>query len=301
MPLAGHAVTASAPAPQRWSQERRLEFIDFRLRWDGRLNRTDLVDFFGISVPQASLDIARYEELAPGNLAYDRSARVYQAGPQFRARYPTSSPQRYLDELLASDGGASPPSTSLLGYRPPVTSLPLLSRVLDVDVVVALQRAIRERLGLCVLYQSMSRTDPQERTITPHAFAYDGNRWHVRAHCQARAAFRDFVLGRVLEVRGTSAPGADPAQDQAWHTMLTLELIPHPKLPLSQRRAIAFDYGMHDGALTLACRQAFVFYVLKHLRLQTVAAAGLEPREHQIVLKNWREVARGLAGDGVGE
>ncbi len=292
----GVAVAASLPAPQRWSQERRLEFIDFRLRWDGRLNRTDLVHFFGISVPQASLDIARYEELAPGNLAYDRSARVYLAGPRFRARYPTSSPQRYLDELLAGDGDTTPPGTSLLGYHPPVTALPQLSRTLDVDVVVALQRSIRDRLGLCVLYQSMSRAEPQERTITPHAFAHDGHRWHVRAHCEARAAFRDFVLGRILEVRGTSAPSADAAQDLAWHNMLTLELIPHPKLPPAQRKAIAFDYCMRDGALTLSCRQAFVFYVLKHLHLQAVAAAGLEPHAHQVVLKNWREVARGMQG-----
>jgi hypothetical protein len=296
MPPPGLAIAASPPATQRWSQERRLEFIDFRLRWDGRLNRTDLVHFFGISVPQASLDIALYEELAPGNLAYDRSARVYLPGPQFRACYPTSSPQRYLHELLTSEGGTSPPSASPLGYRPPVTALPQLSRTLDVDVVVALQRSIRDHLGLRVLYQSMSHAEPQVRSITPHAFAHDGHRWHVRAHCEARAAFRDFVLGRILEVRGTRAPSADAAQDRAWHSMLTLELIPHPKLPLAQRKAIAFDYGMRDGALTLSCRQAFAFYMLKHLHLQPVAAAGLEPHEHQIVLKNWRQVARATLG-----
>ena len=45
----------------RWGQERRLEFIDFRLYWEGRINRSDLIDFFGISVPQASLDLAKYQ------------------------------------------------------------------------------------------------------------------------------------------------------------------------------------------------------------------------------------------------
>ena len=43
-----------------WGQERRLEFIDFRLLWEGRLNRADLTTFFRISVPQASLDLAKY-------------------------------------------------------------------------------------------------------------------------------------------------------------------------------------------------------------------------------------------------
>ena len=32
-----------------WSQDKRLEFIDFRLQWTGKINRSDLVDFFGIS------------------------------------------------------------------------------------------------------------------------------------------------------------------------------------------------------------------------------------------------------------
>ena len=38
----------------RWGQERRLEFIDYRLRWDGQINRSSLTDFFGISVPPVS-------------------------------------------------------------------------------------------------------------------------------------------------------------------------------------------------------------------------------------------------------
>jgi hypothetical protein len=68
-----------------WGLERRLQFIDFRLRWEGRLNRTDLVEHFGLSIPQVSLDIAKYAELAPGNLTYDRSSKTYVAGTEFAA------------------------------------------------------------------------------------------------------------------------------------------------------------------------------------------------------------------------
>jgi len=45
------------PQPQtgsKWNLERRLQFIDFRLRWEGRLNRRDLIDYFAVSMPQAS-------------------------------------------------------------------------------------------------------------------------------------------------------------------------------------------------------------------------------------------------------
>lgn len=285
---------ASAP-PQRWSQERRLEFIDFRLCWDGRLNRTDLTDFFGISVPQASLDIARYEQLAPQNLVYDRSARVYVAGADFRALYPSSSPRRYLEELLGA-GGEAPSAASLLGHRPPVASLPNLQRALDGRVVAALARAMRDKLGQRIVYQSLSRAEPHERVISPHAFAHDGHRFHVRAFCHERGDFRDFVLGRILEIGPTTSAGRDASADHAWHTMLELELAPHPKLPLAHRKVIALDYGMRDGQLTVPCRKAFGFYALRYLRLSLSGPTALDPREHQVVLKNWREIARALGG-----
>ena len=60
----------------RWGVHRRLEFIDFRLFWDGRLNRSDMAETFGISAQQASADIAQYERIAPQNLVYDRAERA---------------------------------------------------------------------------------------------------------------------------------------------------------------------------------------------------------------------------------
>jgi hypothetical protein len=293
MRIATASTREASALPQRWSQERRLEFIDFRLCWDGRLNRADLTEFFGISVPQASLDIARYEQLAPRNLVYDRSARVYVAGADFRALYASSSPQRYMEDLLGA-ASLAPSTSSLLGHCPPIVSLPNLQRSLDVRVVVALSRAMRDKLGQRIVYQSMSRAEPHARVISPHAFAHDGHRFHVRAFCHERGDFRDFVLGRILKIEGTTAAERDGSCDRAWHTYLELELAPHPKLPLAHRKVLALDYGMRDGQLTVPCRQAFVFYTLQHLRLSLSGPAALEPREYQIVLKNWRDIARAL-------
>src|SRR5688572_15244984 len=36
-----------------WGVERRLEFIEFRLFWEGGVNRADIVRAFDVSVPQA--------------------------------------------------------------------------------------------------------------------------------------------------------------------------------------------------------------------------------------------------------
>lgn len=280
--------SVSSRASSPWSQERRLEFIDFRLQWDGRLNRSDLTDFFGISVPQASLDIARYLDLAKGNVRYDRSARVYLPTAAFSALCVSSSPQRFLDELLTCASGAAA-GPSLLGVMPQVATLPRLSRLVSVDVLVAVQRAMREKTGLRVRYQSLTRAEPSERTLSPHALAHDGHRWHVRAFCHLRESFRDFVFGRVLSVDGEVTAGKDGAEDLAWHTTVRLVLAPHPKLSPPHRRAIALDFGMVGGTLKLECRQAFLPYVLRHLRLDR---PELAPEEQQIVLKNVKEIER---------
>ena len=61
-----------------------------------------------------------------------------------------------------------------------------------------------------ILYQSMNkvRPDPIWRRITPHAFGYDGFRWHSRAFCHLEHKFKDFLLPRILGVRIAGEPGA---------------------------------------------------------------------------------------------
>lgn len=283
----------TAARPARWGQERRLEFIDFRLRWDGRLNRADLIAFFGISVPQASKDIASYGELAPGNLQYDASAKVYVAAEKFRPMYSTSSPTRYLSDLLASEIGVLEHEASFVGWRPPVAYVPTPGRALDADALVTLLRAVRERQGVRVLYQSMSRPRAVRRTLTPHAFAHDGFRWHVRAYCHERQQFRDFVIPRMLELEQALPAGPGPDEDAEWHTLVELVLKPNPKLSSAHQKAVKLDYGMKHGEVAFTCRQALLFYVLRQLGLET--DGPVRPEAQQVVLKNRKSVERFLA------
>jgi hypothetical protein len=284
--------SSSTRPPTRWGQERRLEFIDFRLRWDGRLNRGDLIAFFGISVPQASLDISRYSELAPGNLLYDRRARVYIASSKFEPLFASSSPSRFLNDLHASETGILEAEASFVGWRPPLAYVPAPGRALDAETLVVLLRAVRERFGVRALYQSMSRAAPHQRVLTPHAFAYDGFRWHVRAYCHSRDQFRDFVIARMLEVEIEERGGPGAEEDLAWQTSVELVLAPNPRLAKAHQRAIELDYGMTHGQVSLVCRQALLFYVLNHLGLNT--AEGSKPEAQQVVLKNRAAVAKCL-------
>lgn len=268
----------------RWSQERRLEFIDFRLRWDGRLNRSDLTDFFGISVPQASLDISRYSELAPSNLAYDRSSRIYVATDDFSPLYSSSDAGRYLNELLVQAGGVDAGGSSFLAWTPPVATVPSPGRTFRIDVLVALLKAIRDGSAIHVHYQSMTRPHPTLRTLSPHALAHDGFRWHARAYCHTREEFRDFVIARMLEVTGSDSVAVGSDRDVEWHNIVPLVLAPHPKLSEPHKHTIELDFGMHDGQVEFQCRQAFLFYALRHLRLDLEGTAP--PEAQQIILKN---------------
>lgn len=278
-----------APRPSgRWSQERRLEFIDYRLRWDGRLNRSDLIDFFGISVPQASLDIARYSELAPDNIRYDASARTYLCGTTFTPLYNTGNPLRYLNDLLVSASELHSEGGSFLGWTPPVGITPVPARVVSAETLGRLLHAIRNRETVKTRYQSLTNDEPQTRTLSPHALGFDGFRWHVRAFCHTRDSFRDFVIARMLSIKSGQASTVSPEDDHAWHTPVTLVIGPHPDLPPAQRQVVELDYGMQGGEARLYCRQALLFYLLRHLGFD--GRQAVTPQAQQIVLKNEEEL-----------
>lgn len=83
----------------RWGIEQRLEFIEFRLFWEGHVNRIDVMQQFGVSVNQASSDLNRYIALAPDNMVYDKSARTYARGPDFDVKFRPPDAAHYLAQL----------------------------------------------------------------------------------------------------------------------------------------------------------------------------------------------------------
>lgn len=77
-----------ADKPITYARQQRLRMIDFLLAQYGHVNRSAIMDFFDISMPQVSLDFQLYQALAPENMAYDLSQRRYVKGPNFKRFYP---------------------------------------------------------------------------------------------------------------------------------------------------------------------------------------------------------------------
>jgi predicted DNA-binding transcriptional regulator YafY len=271
------------------SVEERFAFVEFRVFWHGRINRADLIQRFGVSPTQASQDFKLYSELMPENLVYDGVEKAYLCGQNFVPRYADLSAESYLAPLLSISSGLLQPEDSLLRSVPNFHVSPNPSRGVNPLVLRAVVRAVDNAEAIGIRYQSMSSPEPSWRWIEPHAFAYDGFRWHVRAFCQNDRVFKDFLLSRIVEFGGQGPVTAEPSADEAWHKEVVLEIGPHPDLSDNQRRAIEMDYGMEDGRAQIAVRRALLFYALKRLGLDTDPAAR-RPQDQQIVLLNRDEV-----------
>ena len=206
----------------RWGVEQRLEFIEFRLYWEGGINRADIMEQFGVSVPQASKDLSLYEEKAPGNLVYDKSEKRYCASEEFRNVFLKPDADRYLTQLRTVADSTVMPQETWLSTAPTVDSTPVPHRRVDVDVLRLIVEAIRMHRALKVRYQSMNakRPEPMWRWISPHAFGNDGLRWHVRAYCHIDRKFKDFILSRCLDAKGDDEAGAPPDRDRSLEQIL---------------------------------------------------------------------------------
>ncbi|MEH2484490.1 WYL domain-containing protein [Bradyrhizobium sp. AZCC 2230] len=282
-------------AKPRWGAEQRLEFIEFRLFWDGSVNRSDITERFGVSTPQASADLAQYRERAPENMRYDSSGKRYLPSESFQPRLLRPNAERYLAQLRAIAEDVISPLDTWMGPISDVGVTPVPSRRVDPETLRFFLTAIRAERSVRIEYQSLNdnRPDPLWRWITPHALGTDGLRWHVRAFCHIERAFKDFIISRCLAIGEIGPPEAKPSDDQEWQTFFTVVLIPNPKLSAAQQKTIERDYGMVNGRCELPVRLALLYYLDKRLRLD-VAEKQDRPKETPIVVANKKEYDKTL-------
>lgn len=273
----------------RWGVEQKLQFIEFRLFWEGHVNRGDLIDKFGISQNQASGDLNRYIALAPDNMVYDKSGKSYVRSSSFMPLFLKPDASQYLAQVRSVAEGIVAPEDAWIGNLPTFDATPAPARGIDPAVLRSIVIAIRRREAVEVRYQSMSSPDPEWRWIAPHALAFDGFRWHARSFCEKSWEYRDFVISRIIETRQSRSTQMQTAADADWDEIVQLEIGPHPALSQNQKRVIELDYGMQNGRVVIPVRRALLYYALKRLGLDTDPAAR-KPQDQQIILLNTNDV-----------
>lgn len=257
---------STTPSEFPYAVRQRMEHIERCLFWKGELQRADVVDHFGINPAQAAADFRDYMLVAPGNMDYNKSRKRYLPLPSFTPKFihPTS-----LNEFIGIQ-------SSVIRAEP----WPLPQRIASSETLQAVVKAIRCRETLEVKYQSMSDPKPSWRWLSPHAFASDGDRWHVRAFCHKRGEFRDFVLGRIISTRKSRPSDISASEDIDWVTFVTVAVSPNAELSSDQRSAIAAEYNMpRNQQSNLRIRKSMLFYLNAKLspQPQSIAAA------HQLV------------------
>jgi len=288
---------AKKPPQLKWGIEKRLEFIEYRLFWEGGINRSEIMEQFGISVPQASKDLSQYQDIAKGNIEYDKSEKRYFPTKKFQAKFYFPDADQYLFQFRSLAEGGLSDSELWADSRPAFDVLKMPRRRTDPVILKSILFAIRDGVAIQIEYQSMSTPNIGKRWITPHAFAFDGMRWHTRAYCHNRNQFRDFLLPRIFGVGKKSEPGENPQEDYVWHEQVSVALKPHPDLTEAQSRAVQSDFDMENGKLNVELRLGLLYYFLKRLNLD-FEEESRNSREQHVVLaepalvKQWLDRAQ---------
>ena len=273
----------------RLGVEHRLAFIEPHLFRDGRFNRVEVIQQFGVSVNQASSDLNRYIALAPDNMVYDKSARTYVRGSDFDCKFRPPDAAHYLSQLRLVADDVLEREDCWIPDLPPYASAPTPVRGVEPVTLRSVVGAIRRSEAIEVKYQSLSRPEPRWRWMAPHAIAFDGFRWHTRAFCRTDDCFKDFLLSRIIGISGSRPSETSAIDDRGWHSEVTLKVGPHPDLSETQAKVIALDYGMRGGRAKIKVRRALLYYALRRLGLDTDPTAR-EPQDQQIVLLNRQAV-----------
>lgn len=277
-------MTDASPPPSR-KLAPRFEFIEWRLFWEGHLNRSDLEDRFGISTPQASVDLRNYREVAGENIEYNATEKRFVASKPMKPRFLQVSANRLLLQLRAFVNGVLKRDDLFFSDIPNVDVAPEIARDVRAEVLQSILNAIRSKSAVAVRYQSL--TSSRWRDIAPHALAFDGHRWHARAFCCERREFRDFVLTRIERLGKIKPTSFEPDKDLAWQNKIELLLCPHPDLSEEQSEAIQRDYDMRNGVRKIEMRLSLAYYFIKRHNLDLNC---LEPARAQIRLANLVEV-----------
>jgi hypothetical protein len=82
------SVVSDEAKPMTYAVQLRIRMIDFLFAQYGWMHREAIMDYFGVSIAQASLDIKTYMNIAPQNIVYNLNAKRYEATQNFTRVYP---------------------------------------------------------------------------------------------------------------------------------------------------------------------------------------------------------------------
>lgn len=278
------------------SQTENIELMRLLLRWEGRLNNGRLRALFGLGQIRASEWIRAFRDKYPSWTTWNNKTRSFHATADVYLGRDQVDIEPSLAQYLALTGIAThageSPSHPIVWEAFPDISAP------SPRIFADLHEAIRTRCMVTITYRSMGEPTPHKRDIAPHSLVRAGRRWHVRAYCELREDFRDYVLGRIvaMDKLDRSAP-KDEKDDIRWITRVPVRLIAHPVLSRDQAAVIQYEFFNNTAARVDTCRGALIGYYLQDVRA-ALDPDTQRPPDYQLAVENIEEVSPWLFPQG---
>lgn len=248
----------------RFNVRRRMEYIEFCLRWEGHVGRKHLQETFEISPQQASKDLTLYSENCPHNMIYNPRQKAYLPSERFKPQFIENSSKEYFRELELLANGYRSKDEIWITRAPEFETVQVGVRKVDVKVLALVVSAINMGTAIKFDYTSISSGATTERLVVPRALGGDGHRWHIRGFDVSKDRFSDFLLSRIDRAQKYDGTAVVSEVDHDWEETVVLELEADPGLPEDRRIRIEQEYDMNDRVLFVRTRKAMLFYVLRN-------------------------------------
>lgn len=245
--------------PSRPAAERaRLRSIWTLLRWQRRVTNAEVRAVTGVETVQASRLLSGLLSAHPTALELARGDKCWNLVDPAPAKESGGN----LDEYLVTVSGAGLDEGWIHDARPAFF-------VPGEQGIAMIRQACLGKTAIDVLYASLNSGAETRRTLFPHALVRTAARWHVRAWCASRQDFLDFNVGRMSDMRSSSAARPVLPLDAQWENLVELRIVAHPDLAPGLERTIRKEYFRGTAARRVTERQALVPYLLQDLRVAT--------------------------------
>lgn len=256
----------------------RYRLIESLLFWEGQVTNDRLRDLLGIQSVQASRVLFEYKSEFPEQLQGKNNRSPFFPTERLEPINCSGSVEEYV--ALTRDHEES---RIIFDVRADLTTP-------RQNILSQIALAIRNKVGVDILYESMNHPEGKSRVIFPHAIVRAGRRWHLRAWDNDTHAFRDFVLGRVRKADLTKLEALHPQEkDAGWVTWVPIRLTAHKDLTDDQRRVILNEYFDGAASRSFKVRSCLVQYTLQDIRAAVDQERELPP-EYQLAVVNLEEV-----------
>ena len=250
----------------------RMAYIDFKLRFTGSINRSDLHNMFGLAEASASKMMARYSSLREDNMRYNPKLRFNEIVRKGFDPLLNLDAETALGMLANGFNRNKLYDTPELGY----VRVGNVASNLKTKNVEKITRAMALGYAVTCKYLSSSSDNHGRRMLFPLSLLFDGRNWIFRAYHRKEdgtGAFRNFNFSRACDVEECIEEKRkvteELSSDKEWNTQIPLMLIPHGRLGSLKKETLIVDYGLSEEKLIVTEKAALLWFLFNLWSIDT--------------------------------